>query len=245
MFLSGQTGHSARGTTSTTGLFAVRIRSTAPVAQGNYSASFSLPASTAKTACEVVQSRTLNTGSDDYYAIDLMFPSNWQEPSTAHWGMVIAQFNYQMIIGAPVALAAYGDKVAIVVQAGKVTGGLPSHSTGPDNNGYAHCTTATCQVIPQGQLAPGTWHQVIVHIHWASDMSGSVETWWRRKGNPSWSQQARYSGPTVQWTTDPLPANYATTDKIGAYRGPSPLALSIRNDGYCRARTFVAAETCL
>jgi hypothetical protein len=218
-----------------------------PVAQGTFSANFALPAATVANACEAVQVRTLSTGTDDYYALDLMFPTNWQEPSPAGWGMAVAQFNYENIgIGPPVGLLAYSGKLAIVVLSGHVTNNIPAYSSGPDSNGNVHCATATCQVIPQGQMTLGVWHQVIVHIHWAADSSGSVETWWKRKGETSWNQQARLSGyPTVQWTSaSPFAASYATTDKIGAYRGAASFPLSIRNDGFCRATTFAAAAAC-
>ena len=219
---------------------------TSPVAQGRYSAHFSLPSATVSNACEVVQKRTLNTGSDDYYAIDLMFPSNWQEPSPAGWGMVVAQFNYENIgTGPPIGLFAYAGKLALVIQSGPVVNTAATYTTGPDNNGNMHCSTATCQIIPQGQMTLGVWHQVIVHVHWATDATGSVETWWKRKGEASWTPEARFGGPTVQWTgTSPFAASFATYDKIGAYRGYASFPLSVWNDGFCRAASLASAETC-
>src|SRR5688500_91888 len=89
-----------------------------PVSQGIYGSRFDLPASGQRGACEVLRQRTLNLNADEYYGLDIRFPSDWQEPSSAHWGMSIAQFNYQAIWGGPLGLFAHGDHVKIVLQTG-------------------------------------------------------------------------------------------------------------------------------
>jgi hypothetical protein len=222
---------------------------TSPVAQGSFSANFALPAASVANACEAVQQRTVATGTDDWYALDLQFPSNWQEPSPAGWGMLVAQLSYVGWLtgaGPPVGLVAHAGKLTVVLMSGNVANNIPAYGTGPDNNGNAHCSTSTCQVIPQGQLTLGVWHQVIVHVHWATDSSGLVETWWRRKGEATWNPEARITGyPTLQWLNGtPYPTGTASYDKIGAYRGAASFPLSIRNDGFCRATTFFVAAAC-
>ncbi|MEP6872489.1 MAG: heparin lyase I family protein [Anaerolineaceae bacterium] len=221
-----------------------------PVAQGTFSANFELPAASVANACEVYHQRTVATGTDDYYAFDLMFPTNWQEPSPAGWGMLVGQLNYVgwlTGVGPPIGISAHAGKLVMVLLSGNSVGGVPTYSTGPDNNGVgARCGTVTCQIIPQGQLTLGVWHQIVVHVHWATDSTGKVDSWWRRKGEAVWNPEAYITGvPTLQWINNsPYPSSQTSYDKIGAYRGAAIFPLSVRNDGFCRATTFVAAAAC-
>src|SRR4051794_16712419 len=80
------------------------------VAQGMYSARFDLPADVASNnACEVLRKRTEALGTDDWYAQEVYFPSNWREPSG--WGLLLGQYDYQGITGPPVGLVAHANYV--------------------------------------------------------------------------------------------------------------------------------------
>jgi Polysaccharide lyase len=221
-----------------------------PVAQGKYAARFDLPAdTTSNNACEVGRKRTEALGTDDWYALEVYFPSNWQEPSSAFWGLAFAQFNYAGIEGAPVGLLAHADHVNLAVQAGlcdestgacQFTTGIDASPTEQGTLGY------TLRIVPLGTALAGGWQQFVVHVHWATDSAGLVEGWWRPRGG-TWSKTVSWSGhPTVQWTTQqPAETNLVTYDKIGAYRGTSTFPISIWQDGFCVATSFSAAAGCL
>jgi hypothetical protein len=230
---------------------------TAPVGEGAYSGKFSLPAYTnGSNACEVLRRRTLaaggvfGTNGDDWYALALNFPTGWQEPSSAFWGMLLAQFNYQRISGPPVGVYAHADHVNIALQSGYcVFAGACTFSTG---NGADKQGTlgVTLRAIPSTRFSLNAWNQLIVHVHWATDSSGRIEVWHRLKGDSTWAKTVDFSGyPTLQWT-DAVPlssllAYDQSADKIGAYRGPASFPLTVLNDGFCVATNFDSAAACL
>jgi Polysaccharide lyase len=230
---------------------------TAPVEQGTYSGKFSLPAYTSSSnACEVLRHRTLaaggvyGTNGHDWYALALNFPTGWQEPSSAFWGLLVAQFNYQRITGPPVGLYAHADHVNITLQSGYcVFMGACSYTTG--NDAYKAGTLGvTLRAIPSTRFRLDAWHQLIVHVQWTTDSTGRIEVWHRLKGDATWSKTVDFSGyPTLQWSdTVPLsalPTYDQSADKIGAYRGPAAFPLTIWNDGFCVATSFDSAAGCL
>jgi hypothetical protein len=215
---------------------------TSPVAQGTYAGRFDLPASTLKTACEVLRPRTLNLGADEYYALDVRFPTDWVEPGG--WGMTIAQLNFQNIWAGAVSLVAHADNVRLILMSGACV-----NPTGCEyNNGDAPTGgVPKTYLVPVGQLSLGVWHQFIIHAHWAADSSGVIEAWHRVLGQSSWTKTLTITGfPTVQWSPGTTPSSSSTTaDKEGAYRGPSTVPLSIWHDGFCVATTFSAAASCV
>src|SRR3989442_6916062 len=88
---------------------------------------------------------------------------------------------------------------------------------------------AGIKVIP-APMALGVWHELIVHVHWATDSSGLVEAWHRIQGDSSWQKTVSISGyPTMQWdATHPISSlsTMVTSDKIGAYTGASTIPRS-------------------
>ena len=227
------------------------------VAQGRYAARFDLPASEEKpSACEALRGRTLNLNGDDWYALDVRFPSDWREPSRAFSGMSLAQFDYQGLAGAPVGLAAHGDHVNLVTEGGpcgpnRVGTNFCLDGTGNDLEGEGPLGHIMLRIVPVGTHLAGTWEQFIVHIHHAADSSGLVQGWWRPLGG-TWTHTVQFSGyPTVQWKVGESPPTASkevvgeTVDKIGAYRGPSNFPISIWQDGFCDATSFSAAASCL
>ena len=217
------------------------------VSQGRWGARFDLPADTAKpTACEVIHNRTLDLGRDDYYALAVLFPRNWREPGdqpNSFWGMGIAQFNYQLITGAPVGLAAHRNYVNLTILSGFFDGHRSQWYSG---NGVGRGNLPRMYAIPS-PLRRGVWHQLVVRVHWSTDSDGQVDVWHRLRGQRRWKRTVHFVGkPTVQWSiTKPATSAMTTWDKFGAYRGPSASPISVWHDSFCRASTFRAAQSCL
>jgi hypothetical protein len=91
----------------------------------------------------------------------------------------------------------------------------------------------------------GVWHELIVHVHWATDSTGVIETWHRLKGQTSWTKTASLTGyPTVMLNPDGTYPT-ATTDKIGAYRAQSTAPTSVWLDGFTRSQSFQTAASAL
>jgi hypothetical protein len=216
-------------------------------AQGQYGARFDLPAGSPHTACETLHKRQIGLGSDDYYGLMVRFPGDWREPSSADWGLALAQLNFENIWGAPVILAAHADHVALVVQSGRCESAQTSqpgcaYSSGPGGN------VAPMIAVP-APLALEQWHQLIVHVRWTTDSSGIIEVWHRQQGDSSWNKTVSLRGyPTLQWTADMGPnavTEMTTSDKIGAYRGSATFPLTIWQDGFVRTTSFAAAASAL
>jgi hypothetical protein len=218
------------------------------VAQGKYAARIDLPAAPRdRTACETLSKRPIGIGTDDYYGLMVRFPPGWREPSPAGWGLAIAQLNYQGIWGSPVMLTAHADRIALVMQSGlcrSVDTNNPgcAYSSGPGGN-------LRSLVAVRAPLALDAWHQLIVHVRWATDSSGVIEVWHRRKGARTWTRTVSLRGyPTVQWTSEEKPqaiGSSVTTDKIGAYRDQAEFSLTVWHDGFVRARSFAATASAL
>jgi hypothetical protein len=87
----------------------------------------------------------------------------------------------------------------------------------------------------------GLWHELVVHVHWATDSSGLVAVWHRLKGQRAWKRTAFLTGyPTLAVDEN---GNYPlrTGDKIGAYRARSFAPTSVWLDGFSRSHSFAAA----
>jgi hypothetical protein len=217
------------------------------VGEGDFAARFDLPASPVPQACELLIERSIGVGTDDYYALMLRVPSSWREPSPAGWGLVLAQLNFQGIWGAPVTLSAHADHIALVLQSGPCNG-VASDTPGCTNSSGPGGSIDPIRAVP-APLARETWHEVIVHVRWASDDSGRIRVWHRTKGQRRWVKTAALAGyPTLQWTTERGPSALAastTNDKVGAYRGGADFPVTVWHDGFVRAPTFAAAAAAL
>ena len=231
---------------------------TSPVAQGRYAARFELPAYESPNACEVLRHRLIGgDGTDEYYALEVLFPNGWREPSSAFWGLSIAQFNYVALTGAPVGLGAHRNHVNLTMQTGAYGNRRTEYSTGNDDGGYnIRCRKPSgqlyprghCTIVPDGKLVPGAWHQLIVHVRWAADASGLVEGWFRLR-RQRWKKTVVIRGyPTRQWDGTGPNGTYSlshdSSDKIGAYRGAASFPISVMNDGFCAATALAAAKSC-
>jgi hypothetical protein len=214
--------------------------------EGQYGARFDLPAADTKTACETLAKRLIDLGSDDYYGLMVRFPSDWREPSSAGWGLALAQLNYEKIWGSPVLLAAHADHIALVMQSGlckSVSTSTPgcAYSSGPGGN-------VAPMIAVSAPLALERWHELIVHVRWTTDSSGVIEVWHRLQGDSNWNKTVSLRGyPTVQWTNQgpEAIADSVTSDKIGAYRGQADFPLTVWQDGFVRATSFASAKAAL
>ena len=212
---------------------------TRPVARGKFAARFDLPASDRNHSCEVLRRRTLAVGSDDWYGLEVRLPMNWQSPSRAGWGLVIAQFNFQGIWGAPVSLVATAGTVNLVLQSG-LCNDVNSPRPGCAFSSGTAGNVSSLVVVPQ-PIARDRWHQLIVHVKWASDSSGLIEAWHRLRGSTKWIPRVRRNGwPTVQWSAQRPPTYQGTVDKIGAYRGKAAFPLSVWHDTFVVGASFGA-----
>jgi polysaccharide lyase-like protein len=204
-----------------------------------------------ENACEVLRKRTVNLGSDEYYALRIRFPKDWVEPGP--WGAAVAQFNYAALGGPPVGLFAHALRMDVVVLAGEVrwpgcngpAQGCQDREQYNNTNGRGRGGTA----IPIG-MRLGVWHELVVHVHWATDSSGMVDVWHKIQGARRWDHTYHVSGvPTMQWAPCCLRADGKdadgttgfTSDKIGVYRLPNGKAVSLWNGGFAVASSFDAA----
>jgi hypothetical protein len=210
-----------------------------PVSQGIYGSRFDLPASGDRTACEALRKRTLNLGADEYYGLDIRFPTDWQEPSPHGWGMAIGQFNYQGIWGPPLGLFAHRDHIKLVMQSGYCRDVYSSNPGCTYSSGLGG-NVPISYAIPSSRFTAGSWHQLILHVRWSNTNTGVLEVWHRRRGESTWVKTVNQTGyPTVQWKDGYTPdASHTTSDKIGAYRGPASFATSIWHDAFLIGNSF-------
>lgn len=214
------------------------------VAKGLFSARFDLPAANSYNSCELLRGRTIAMD-DEWYSMEIRFPSDWAEPSSTGWGLEMAQLNFQSIWGTPVGVVAHSNYVDLILNAGLCyppKSGNPScqYSSGIGGN------LPEQHIIPTSAFSPGTWHQLLIHVKWTNGNDGIIEGFHRLRGETTWTRTASLSGyPTLQRTSSYTPvASDRTVDKIGAYRGRASFPLSVWQDNFCQATTMAAAESC-
>jgi Polysaccharide lyase len=227
---------------------------------GSFAARFDLPAYTGgSSSCELLHGRKVGLNLDDYYAFAVKFPTDWQTPSTAGWGALLDQLNFEGINAAPVMMNAFADSLVLLVNSGNCpsSGGCPYYSGLPTGGGFSPRPAGMpgpLYAIPHGGMTLGVWHELVVHVRWTLDSTGVVEVWHRVKGQSAWTQTVSASGfPTLQTGTKyngtlitaSNIANWGDDDKFGVYRGPSSNSLSVYHDNWCRATSFGAAASCV
>jgi len=234
---------------------------------GTWSGRLDLPAYTSgRTAAELLHARMASPGVDDYYAQAFKF-NDFAWGACDGQGLSLAQYNYEGINGAPLALNAqcatgYGStattlkSVYLLVNSGScASSGCPYYSGTPVGGGYASRgmpDAGPYYVLSPGNVQLNVWYQVVIHVRWTTGTDGIVEAWIKKKGDSSFTK-AFSSGsgfPTLQWggpnnvSVSSL-SSYGTNDKFGAYRGPDSMPLKLWQDSFCRATSFDAAASCL
>ena len=221
-------------TTRTFGNFYV---TTSLVGQGRYSGRFQVPTDQNHlTRCQLLARRTVNVGADEYYSLMLYLPKGWSAGTNGFWGAEILNLNWEGMPGAPVDLQAHEDHVTLTLNTG--TCGRPcqyrSNADAPKPN------LPPLYAIPR-PMQLGVWHELILHVHWATDSTGLVAAWHRLKGKRLWKRTAYLTGfPTLM--VDPTgwyPTN--TADKIGVYRAQSFAPTSVWLDAFSRSDSFASA----
>ncbi len=210
------------------------------VVSGSYTGRFDLPAAGTRTACELLRGRTIAMD-DEWYSMEVRFPSDWKEPSPAGWGMSLAQLNFEDIWGTPLGVAAHGNSVSLTLNSGLCQRDtLCQYSSGIQGNVPGQ------DIIPASSFATGVWHQLLIHVKWTNGNDGVVEGFHRLRGETNWIRTVSYSGyPTLQRTSTFTPtAAERTVDKIGAYRGAASFPLTVWQDSFCQATSMAAAESC-
>lgn len=216
------------------------------VAGQPYAGQFALPTDTNPTtypleACDLLTAgNPIGLGTDGYYGISFYVPSGWTIANSAFYGVEFMEYHFQNIDGAPVSFQLHPDHVTLALELGacaNYTTASPgcqyrsNADSGCWSNGSFKCLPAQ-YAIPRGALVEGAWNEILMHVHWASDGTGQIQTWYRIKGSPTWTASASLSGvPTVQWNQATGCCASMYTDETEAYTGAltSPLSLYIGN----------------
>jgi hypothetical protein len=224
------------------GRFSLTVRNPG---QGRYGGRFDLPAwSLGRTRAQLITSRPVNAGGDDWYSLMLYVPRGWSPGTTDFWGVSIAELNFQGLgTGGPtIALQAHADHVTVAMQTGVATTADYQYRSNADSGGRPNLPPL--YAIPR-PMRLGVWHELVIHVHWAVDRHGVVAVWHRLKGETRWRKTASLAGvPTLQTNPDgSFPRS--TLDVLQAYRGPSFAPTTIWMDGFSRAVSFKAAAVTL
>jgi hypothetical protein len=205
--------------------------------------------------------RYISYPSDVYYGMLWYFPSgSYNDPSGgAH--DEISEFNWHPFINAgPLGYSVFGDTMQFYVSTGAwQRTGLAQYSNGARyENGQAGSNmgpVSNWRIIPKGSLVRDKWIETIVHVHYANDSSGAIQSWYRLKGQSTWNETINQSGfPTIDWGPDsgqnftwtPNNENGVTTmDHLGVYRTGDTNApnTTFWIDNYQRQPTFNAVAS--
>ena len=208
------------------------------VGQGRYGGRFTVPAwSGGRTRCEVLTQRTVNVGGDDYYALMVNFPAGWSPGTKVFWGVNMVQLNWEGFPGAPVDLQAHSDHVTVALQ----TGACGTTCQYRSNAEASNPNLPNLYAIPR-PMQLGVWHELVVHVHWATNSSGQVEVWHRIKGQSAWTKTASLSGYPTLATSPSGSYPTHTADKIGVYRPNSYAPTTLLMDGFTRSGSFATAS---
>ena len=109
--------------------------------------------------------------------------------------------------------------------------------------GRAECEPATAVYVIPSLMQLGVWHELVIHVHWATNASGLVEVWHRLKGQSTWAKTAGLSGYPTLATSPSGSYPTRTGDKIGAYRGYWYRPTSVWMDAFTRSSSFTTAAS--
>jgi hypothetical protein len=218
---------------------------------GGYGGRIDLPANVAPystSVCEALHSVPVALGSDQYYGSMFYVPVGWDTGTKAFWGVQVAQYHFTNVWGSPIAFQLHDDHMTLALETGAcspVGSALPGCQYRSQADLFWGPNLPGAYVIPRGSMPQGHWYEIVLHVHWASNSTGQIQTWFRQKGQTAWTQSTNLTGlPTVQWTTGHLPATTAV-DKIGAYRGYSTAPVSVWFDDITSATSFNAVTAAM
>lgn len=106
------------------------------------------------------------------------------------------------------------------------------------------------------EISPGTWHEFVWKVTWATEWTGSIEIWYRANGAGDWAKvyeelavptnqwgQTEYACVTRQATNCADGSARVTLDKLGAYRAHNPNGqpdLVVDHDAFILGTSFDA-----
>lgn len=228
---------------------------TSTVGVGTASGRFTLPADSNPgtfplEACNLINAaQPIGLGTDDYYGLMVYVPQGWTIANQAFYGVEIMEYHFQNVYGAPVSFQLHPDHITLALQTGAcsnhatVKPGCAFHSNADNPNGVPG-NLPGYHVIPTGALVQGAWNEVLMHVHWASDNTGVIQTWYKVKGASTWTPSANVSGiPTVQWdmTTGCCYSN--ALDETEAYTAALSAPLTLWLDQQVTGTSFAAVAT--
>lgn len=172
-------------------------------------------------------------GEIKYYGRMFLFPSDWQAVGASSWiGVNYLAYSPFIAGGGMVNFAPFADSMKLVVQAG-YNDDRPFDVTPYLNNGGNYeaqygplGTTAEWLCIPAGQMNKNVWHELIIAVKWVTTTTGFYKTWWKRKGESTWTQTLNQitNQPTFWWGWDYL-GNYYPPEMMGGYPSYQPFGL--------------------
>jgi hypothetical protein len=156
------------------------------------------------------------------------------------------EYHFQNVYGAPVSFQLHPDHITLALQTGACNNhttaqpGCAYHTNADNPDGHPG-TLPAYYAVPPGAFREGMWNEVLMHVHWASDSTGSVQTWYRVKGASVWTPSASVSGiPTVQWDVRTGCCAGSWIDLSEAYTGALSAPLSIWLDNQVSGSSFAA-----
>jgi hypothetical protein len=184
-------------------------------------------------ACGIVNGPYPNVvGDDQYLGLMLRVPVGF---SVGGFGDVIAEYHFVGVLSAPIELVAWGNRLELSLLTGACTSTGCAYRNG---TGYP-----AKPVIPTGVFTGGVWWETIVHVHWATDSTGTIQAWYRQKGASSWTPTASWSGiPTEQWAAgQAVPSKYVDIACSYTSKLTSPLTIWLDNQTTGPSFSSVAA----
>lgn len=173
--------------------------------------------------------------SDAYYGLMWYFPTGYTDPSAGQ-NDEFSEFNWHpYIYSGPMGYSLFGDTLQWYNNTGawrRCVGCLAQYNNGAraENGGPGANMgpVSNWRIIPKGDLVRNQWIETIVHVHYANNTTGAVQSWYRLKGQTTWNETINQSGfPTIDWGPDSsqnftwTPNNengVTTTDHLGLYR---------------------------
>lgn len=163
-----------------------------------------------------LQACDLNSGvhnlvlpADQYIGLAVYIPVGFSIPNKTGYTN-IGEFHMQDVGGQPpFALFLHNGNVQIIAALGAWSSSCHFQYSYPKNLPLMYA-------IPQGHLAAGTWNSIVLHIHWASDSTGQMQSYYRA-ANGAWQTGSSLSGiPTISWNA---PSSFVKSyaDNVGNY----------------------------
>ena len=208
--------------------------------QGSTSGRFDLPAQSTYPleVCNIITGPLKNTvGTDGFYGLMVLAPAGYNYPG---FGDVIEGLHFVNVYRAPINLVLRTGHLAIDLETGACTTRGCAYRNG---SACTPSSSVTClapkDVIPT--FTGGRWYEIVTHVHWTSDSSGLIETWYRRKGSSAWTATASYGGiPTEQWEAGTSCCTSSYDDEIASYTAALSAPLTIWLDNQTTGSSFSA-----